>query len=295
MDFSSLKRNSGDLKEKLAKSAIATSEGSQNNDENFWKPEIDKAGNGQAVIRFLPASQEDGGDSLPWVKVFSHGFKAEGGWLIDNCLTTNNESCPVCESNTKLWDTGIDSNKNIARNRKRKLNYISNVYIVSDPKHPENEGKVFLFKFGKKIFDKITEAMNPQFEDETPINPFDFWKGADFKLKIRKVEGYQNYDKSEFDSPAPLSDDDAEMEKIWKSEFTLKDLVSADKFKTYDQLKSRLDKVLGVESSEPKTTVQKFKAEQPKSKVDVEESTFEDTATNDDDDMEYFSRLVEED
>ena len=246
MDFSKLKTGSGNLT-KLTKAieALNASPEASNNKENYWKPEVDKVGNGSAVIRFLPASPADGEDGLPWVKVFSHGFQGPGGWLIDNCLTTNNQQCPVCEHNNKLWTTGIEANKNVARAQKRKLSYTANVYIVSDPKHPENEGKVFLFKFGKKIFDKITEAMNPAFEDETPINPFDLWKGADFKLRIRKVAGYQNYDSSEFASPAPLLDDDTELEKIWKSEHPLKPLLDAKEFKSYDDLKARLDKVLG--------------------------------------------------
>jgi len=213
MSFANLKRQSGNL-DKLSKAIEAlsqSSEGGSEKSDNFWRPEVDKAGNGMATIRFLPASEKDGEDGLPWVKIFSHGFQGPGGWLIDNCLTTKNQQCPVCEHNSTLWNSGIEANKDVVRKQKRKLNYIANVYIVSDPKHPENEGKIKLFKFGKKIFDKITEAMNPQFEDETPINPFDMWKGANFKLKIRKVEGYQNYDKSEFDSPSVLSDDDAKL------------------------------------------------------------------------------------
>ena len=181
--FANLKRQSGNL-DKLTKAIEALSAGTDATDsrDNFWKPEIDKAGNGMATIRFLPASPGDGDDALPWVKLFSHGFQGPGGWLIDNCLTTKNQQCPVCEHNNRLWNSGIEANKEIVRKQKRKLNYIANIFVVSDPKHPENEGKVFLFKFGKKIFDKLNEAMNPQFEDETPINPFDLWKGANFKL-----------------------------------------------------------------------------------------------------------------
>ena len=218
MSFANLKRQSGNL-DKLAKAVEAlsqSSEGSDNSDK-FWKPEVDKSGNGMATLRFLPAAEADGEDALPWVKIFSHGFQGPGGWLIDNCLTTLNKQCPICEHNSALWQSGIEANKDVVRKQKRKLNYIANVYIVSDPKHPENEGKVFLFRFGKKIFDKLSEAMTPEFEDETPINPFDLWKGANFKLKIRKVDGYQNYDKCEFDSPSALLEDDEELEKIWNS------------------------------------------------------------------------------
>ena len=287
--FANLKRQSGNL-EKLTKAieSLNASSDSPADKDNFWKPEVDKAGNGMATIRFLPASPGDGDDSLPWVKIFSHGFQGPGGWLIDNCLTTKNKDCPVCEHNNRLWNSGIEANKEIVRKQKRKLNYIANVYVVSDPKHPENEGKVFLFRFGKKIFDKLNEAMNPQFEDETPINPFDMWKGANFKLKIRKVEGYQNYDKSEFESPSPLSKDDDELEKIWKMEHTLKDLVEDKQFKSYDDLKSRLDKVLGLNGDSPapvRTTVEQMRAE-PKKEVDI--------SSDDDEDMAYFSKLAED-
>ena len=282
-----MKTGSGNLAKLKAKveELSASSEVSSDKD-NYWKPEVDKAGNGMATIRFLPASPADGEDGLPWVKVFSHGFQGPGGWLIDNCLTTNNQQCPVCEHNNKLWNSGVEANKNVARNQKRKLNYTANIYVVSDPKHPENEGKVFLFRFGKKIFDKITEAMNPAFEDETPINPFDLWKGADFKLRIRKVAGYQNYDSSEFASQSALLDDDAELEKIWKSEHSLKTLLAPEKFKSYDDLKARLDKVLG-EAPVAKTTVEQAKA-MPKKVVD------EELMAEEDDDLAYFAKLAEE-
>ena len=293
VDFSNLKRSSGNLDKLKAKVSElnASTEGASDKDR-FWRPEVDKAGNGMATIRFLPASAQDGDDGLPWVKIFSHGFQGPGGWLIDNCLTTKSQQCPVCEHNNKLWNSGIEANKEIVRKQKRKLNYIANVYIVSDPKHPENEGQVKLFKFGKKIFDKITEAMNPAFEDETPINPFDFWKGANFKLKITKVAGYQNYDKSEFTSAAPLSENDEELEKIWKAESALSELVADKEFKSYDFLKTRLEKVLGLnddgDAPRARTTVEQAKAA-PKKPVSF------DAPSEDDDDMAYFSKLAEED
>jgi hypothetical protein len=293
MSFANLKRQSGNL-DKLKNAVEALNQSSEGNDkiDNFWKPEVDKAGNGMAVIRFLPASEKDGEDGLPWAKIFSHGFQGPGGWLIDNCLTTKNQQCPICEHNSQLWNSGIEANKDVVRKQKRKLNYVANVYIVSDPKHPENEGQVKLFRFGKKIFDKITEAMNPAFEDESPINPFDMWKGANFKLKIRKVEGYQNYDKSEFDSPSALLDDDSKLEKIWKSEFSLNDLTSGKEFKSYDDLKARLDKVLGLTGEvAPKTTVETIKAEAKATpKKAVEANIYED-----EDDLQYFAKLAEED
>jgi hypothetical protein len=295
MSFANLKRQSGNL-DKLSKAieALNTNPEATDKSDNFWRPAVDKSGNGMAEIRFLPASEKDGEDALPWVKVFSHGFHGAGGWLIDNCLTTKNQQCPVCEHNSTLWNSGIEANKDVVRKQKRKLNYIANVYIVSDPKNPENEGQVKLFKFGKKIFDKITEAMNPQFDDETPINPFDMWKGANFKLKIRKVEGYQNYDKSEFASQSALFNDDDKLEEVYKQEFSLQELVADKEFKSYDDLKKRLDKVLGLngEVVAPKTTVETIKAEAkaaPKKAVDVEPSL------EDDDDLSYFAKLAEED
>ena len=287
MDFSKMKKSSGNLdKLKTAVEALSSSSESSSDKEKFWRPEVDKAGNALATIRFLPASPADGEDGLPWVKIFGHGFQGPSGWLIDNCLTTKNQQCPVCEHNSTLWNSGIEANKEIVRKQKRKLNYVANVYIVSDPKHPENEGKVMLFKFGKKIFDKITEAMNPQFEDEQAINPFDLWKGANFKLKITKVAGYQNYDKSEFMSSTPLLEDDDELEKIWKSQHSLTSLTADKEFKSYDDLKARLDKVLGATDA-PKTTVETLKAAPKKVVADISEDET-------DEDLAYFSKLAEE-
>jgi hypothetical protein len=251
--FANLKRGRSDLA-KLTKaieaSGQSSSEAGSKDDTRMWQPSVDKSGNGMAVIRFLPAPAVDGDDALPWVRTFSHGFQGPGGWFIDNCLTTLNEKCPVCEHNNTLWNSGIEANKDVARKQKRKLSYLANVLIVSDPSNPENEGQIKLFKFGKKIFDKITEAMNPEFADETPVNPFDLWEGANFKLKIRNVEGYRNYDKSEFaDKSALLDGDDAKLEELWKKEFSLKEFTEKKQFKPYDQLKSRLDKVLGFEGA----------------------------------------------
>ena len=292
-NFANMKKSSGNL-DKLTKAieALSASTDGKSDKDNFWKPEVDKAGNGMATIRFLPAPAVDGDDGLPWIKIYSHGFQGPGGWLIDNCLTTKNQQCPVCEHNSRLWNSGIEANKEIVRKQKRKLNYMANVYIVSDPKHPENEGKVKLYRFGAKIFEKITEAMNPQFEDETAINPFDLWKGANFKLKITKVAGYQNYDKSEFMSPSALLDDDEELEKIWKSEHSLSEMVSDKEFKSYDDLKSRLDKVLGGADVPAKTTVEQMRSG-PKKPVVADDAPFE--VASDDDEMSYFSKLANED
>jgi len=299
MSFANLKRQSGNLdKLKTAVEALSKSEDNTSKSENFWKPETDKVGNGLAVIRFLPAPEADGDDALPWVKSFTHGFQGPGGqWLIDECLTTKGQQCPICDYNSSLWATGIDANKEVVRKQKRKLSYIANVYIVSDPKHPENNGQVKLFKFGKKIFDKITAAMNPEFEGDEAVNPFDLWKGANFKLKIRKVDGYQNYDSSLFESPGPLLNDDDELEAIWKKEFSLQEQIADSKFKSYDELQSRLNKVLGLngETVAPKTTVETIKEQVKKApKIDEEDTPFEPDVTEDDD-LSYFAKMAEED
>ena len=211
-------------------------------DDRFWKPEMDKSGNGFAVIRFLPAPE---GEEIPWIRMFSHSFQGPGGWYIENSLTTINKNDPVSEANRVLWNSGSEADKETARRQKRKLSYYTNIYVVSDPKRPENEGKVFLYKFGKKIFDKVMEAMQPEFSDETPINPFDMWKGADFKLKIRKVDGFWNYDKSEFAEQSEFLTNDEEREKVYNLEHKLKPFHETSNFKTYDELKEKMERVLG--------------------------------------------------
>jgi hypothetical protein len=288
MSLDTLKRNSGlDKLLTAVQKDTAPVEKQSYVDERFWKPELDKTGNGYAVLRFLPAPD---GEDLPWAKVWSHAFQGPTGqWYIENSLTTLNQKDPVSEANTVLWNTGNESDKELARKRKRKLNYYSNVLVVSDPKHPENEGKIKLFKYGKKIFDKLMEAMNPEFEDEKPLNPFDFWSGADFKLKIRKVDGYWNYDKSEFDKPNALFDgDDAKLESLWKQEFSLAEFISATNFKSYDELKERFDRVIAgtktVGNVADLTDTEPAPVEQS---VDTEEST-------NDDSMSYFEKLAQE-
>jgi len=252
MSFASLKKSS--YTDLLSKAESLNKTEVRGADERIWKPEVDKAGNGYAVIRFLPAPD---GEDLPWAQVWSHAFQGPGGWYIENSLTTLGKKDPVSDLNRTLWNSGNDADKETARKQKRKLSYYSNIYVISDPANPENEGRVFLYKFGKKIFDKLTEAMQPAFADETPINPFDFWKGADFKVKIRKVEGYWNYDKSEFAEPSTLKGfDDSELELIWKQEYSLTDFTAPDKFKTFEELETRLQTVLS--------------ATQPTRKIDAE-------------------------
>ena len=248
MSFANLKKQSslGSLTSKLVKEMEKNSNSGNGSDERLWKPEMDKTGNGFAVIRFLPAPE---GEDLRWAKIYTHAFQGPGGWYIENSLTTIGQKDPVSEYNRGLWNSGNEKDKETVRKQKRKMSYYSNIYVVKDPANPANEGKVFLFKYGAKIFDKITEAMQPEFEDETPINPFDFWQGANFKLKIVKKDGYWNYDKSEFDRVAPLLDDDDAMEAIWKKEYSLTAITAADQFKSYDDLEKRLKYVLGQKSA----------------------------------------------
>tara|TARA_R100000482_G_C5117513_1_gene143840 strand:+ start:476 stop:1360 length:885 start_codon:yes stop_codon:yes gene_type:complete len=259
-------------------------------DERLWKPELDTSGNGYAVIRFLPAIE---GEDLPWVKLFSHAFQGPTGqWYIENSRTTLGRGDvgkdPVSEYNTSLWNSGVETDKEIARKQKRKLSYYSNIYIVSDSKNPHNEGKVFLFRYGKKIFDKLMAAMQPEFEDESPINPFDFWKGANFKLKIRKVDGYWNYDKSEFEAPSAILDDDSAIERIWKEQYSLADFTAPSNFKSYEELKTRLDAVLSGKQVVSNQTVEDEPIAEPK----VDTKPVESKQVEDEDTMDYFNKLA---
>lgn len=242
--FQSMKQNRQSFLSNLSNELEKTQSNNSNSyeDERIWKCERDKSGNGYAVIRFLPPSE---GETTPWVRIFSHGFQGQGGWYIENSLTTFSEKDPVSEFNTSLWNNGTEAGKEQARKQKRRLNYYSNILVIEDPANPQNNGKVKLFKYGKKIFDKINDLMNPEFKDETPVNPFDLWGGANFKIKIRMVDGFVNYDKSEFDSPSQLGDD-SELETIWNSQHSLQELLDRDNFKSYDELKTKLDRVLGL-------------------------------------------------
>lgn len=308
MGFKDMKSASGSNYQSLSSEMDKMAKKSESyKDDRMWKAETDKTGNGYAEIRFLPAPD---GEDLPWARIWNHGFRGPGGWYIENSLTTIGLKDPVSEMNSQLWASGSDDDKKIARDRKRKLSYISNILVVSDPKNPQNEGKVFLFRYGKKIFEKIQEAMNPQFQDEKPMNPFDFWNGATFKLKIRQVEGYTNYDRSEFAAPsAMLGGDDAALEKLWKKEFSLKEFTDPKSFKTYEELKTRLRDVLGdnirASTSEnaykggaekaafddEDTTPVVKKSAPPQSKKPIKESTDDDT----EDALSYFEKLASED
>ena len=297
MSFANLKSSRGSSIDKLVQAAEAVSttkkESNSYGDDRFWKPTRDKAGNGYAVIRFLPCTE---GEDLPWVRYWDHGFKGPNGlWYIENSLTSIGQPDPVSEMNSVLWNSGRDEDKTIARDRKRRLHYVSNVLVVSDPSNPENEGKVFLYTFGKKIFDKIMEAMQPAFEDETPCNPYDFWEGADFKIKIRKVEGWVNYDKSEFSKPTALHDgDENRLEDVYGKLYALQDFLKPENYKSYDELKTKLNRVLGVDAghvSAPEPVVSDV-MEAPTMQTAEAAPAVESSSSGDDDTLSYFAKLA---
>lgn len=287
--FASLKRNGKTNLEKLTQelTKLQSNQTNANNgpDERLWKPTVDKAGNGQAVIRFLPAPKDE---DMPFVRIWDHGFQGPGGWYIEKSLTTLGEPDPVSELNTKLWNSGVEADKDLVRKQKRRLHYISNIYVVRDPGNPDNEGKVFLYQYGKKIFDKITDVMNPTFEDDKAVNPFDFWEGANFKLRIRQVEGYRNYDKSEFESPSQLADDD-QLEAIWAKQYSLQEFLDRKNFKSYDELKARLDKALGAVATPKPQTQRATEASVP---WEDNEPVTRSTVDEDDEDVSFFKKLA---
>ena len=311
--FASLKKSRTSSFDKLNSQLqkMNTSGGNNSEKDDMWKLEVDKAGNGYAVLRFLPAPK---GEDMPFVRIWDHGFQGPGGWYIENSLTTMGQDDPVSEYNSKLWNSGVESDKDIARKQKRRLSYTANVYVVKDPTNPQNEGKVFKFKFGKKIFDKLNDVMNPQFPDEAPINPFDFWEGANFNLKARNVEGYRNYDKSDFSAPSPLADasgapvSDDDLEALWETQHSLQELIEPKNFKTYDELKAKLYKVLALDGSAhaPTNTAEddeaemnfqpKFKEQAPAAQPEAAsplESRYSDD--NEDDTLDFFKSLANDD
>ena len=306
--LASLKKKSS--LDKLTKALQDSGKKTFKNEEGFWQPSVDKAGNGFALIRFLDSPAVDGDDGMPWVQIFGHGFQGPGGWYIENSLTTLGMADPVSEYNTKLWNTGSEANKKVARDQKRKLSYISNIYVIKDPANPENEGKTFLFKYGKKIFDKIRTKINPSEQEIAAaalegvvlksVNVFNFWEGANFKLKIRNVENYRNYDASEFESQtsALLDGDDKKIEALWKSLPSLQSFLDPKNFKSYDELQKKLNKVLGIDGA-PAKSVSNKTAETAKPSMDVEDNdppfdvgTIASADSSDDADMEYFNKLA---
>ena len=298
MSFANLKKQSklGSLTAKLVKEVEKMNNNGASGDDRLWKLDVDKSGNGYAVIRFLPAPENE---DLPFVKLYSHAFQGSGGWYIENSLTTLGQKDPVSEYNSQLWNNGTDAGKEMARKQKRKLTYISNIYVVKDPANPENEGKTFLYKYGKKIFDKLTAAMQPEFEDEEAIDPFDFWQGANFRLKAKNVAGYRNYDSSEFAAVSPLLDDDDAMEAIWKKEASLSEFVEPAQFKTYDELKVRLEYVLGKRGARPAVQDSEVQEEEyettpvAETRETVSSVASSSSEIEDDDTLSYFQRLAE--
>jgi hypothetical protein len=295
--FDKLKSSRSSQFEKLTKEAekLTKNTNSGSSDDRYWKPTVDKLGNGSAIIRFLPAPVNE---DVPFIRYWDHGFKGPGGWYIEKSLTSIGEEDPVSQYNSKLWNSGVDSDKEVARKQKRRLHYVSNVYIVTDPGNPENEGKVFLYEYGKKIFDKLNDLMHPQFEDEIAVNPFDLWEGANFRLRIQQVDDYRNYDKSTFNSPAPLSDDDSVLESIWKSEHSLAELLDRKNFKTYDELHARLYRVLG--ESNVNAVAEEVEVEAPRQQTawsapsSVETNSGPSQSFDDDEDsLEFFKKLAE--
>jgi hypothetical protein len=283
VNFKDLKKNSSSNFDKLNKAVESMNKGGSKKDESFWEPTVDKAGNGYAVIRFLPAPKDE---DLPFVRIWDHGFQGPGGWYIEKSLSTINKPDPLGELNSKLWNSSTDDDspaRKQARKQKRRLSYISNIFVVSDPGNKENEGKVFKYKYGKKIFEKINDAMHPTSPDETAFDPFNMWEGANFKLKIRQVEGYRNYDKSAFEDVSALSDDDSELEEIWNKQHSLVELIDPKNFKSYDVLKAKLDKVLGLDGAAP---VSKTKA--------IDENFVPKPSADIDEELDYFKSLAED-
>ena len=306
MSFKDLKKQSslGSLTQKLVKEVEKMNNTAGSGDDRLWKPEVDKTGNGYAVIRFLPAPE---GEDIPWAKLYSHAFQGPGGWYIENSLTTIGKKDPVSDYNRTLWNSGNEADKDTVRKQKRKLSYYANIYVVKDPANPQNEGGVFLYKFGKKIFDKVMEAMQPEFEDEDAINPFDFWQGANFKLKIVKKDGYWNYDKSEFAEVSPLLEDDDALEALWKKEHSLAAVVAPDQFKSVEELEKRLDYVLGRGKGPNARTVydESFEDEsegrgsftpdfKSKAPAPVAAAPVASASSDEDDALSYFQKLAEE-
>ena len=289
--FADLKKNRTASLETLTKKIEELSTKASYGDDRFWKPQVDKSGNGFAVFRFLPQPK---GEDYPWVIQYEHAFQGPGGWLIDLCPTSIGEQCSICTSNGKLWNSGIDDNKDQARKQKRKLSYISNIYMINDPVNPDNNGKVFLFKYGKKIFEKINDVMNPSFEDETAYSPFDLWEGANFKMKIRNVEGYRNYDKSEFDVASPLSTKDEELQKIYDKEYSLQEFLDPKKYKSSDELEAKLRKVLCLDEPERqlRNAVASVTSTPTRASIDDAIKGKPVYAADDEPDDDYFKRLV---
>lgn len=291
--FANLKKTQKTSLDSLVKAAEKLTARTDNvRDQRIWKPEVDKSGNGYAVLRFLPAPK---GEDVPWVKIYDHGFQGPGGWYIENSRTSLgvDEKDPLSEHNSMLWNSGIESNKDVARKQKRRLKYFSNILVVKDPANPDNEGKVFLYQYGAKIFEKLQNAMQPEFEDESPVNPFDLWEGANFKLKIRNYEGYRNYDKSEFETASPVEGEDSRLEEIWNSQYSLVEFLDPKNFKSYEELQTRLSRVLGNETKPDLRVV--TAAPEARSAPAVETDSVPWSTDDDDESLSFFKKLADDD
>lgn len=291
--FANLKKTQKTSLDSLVKAAEKLTVRTDNvRDQRLWKPEVDKSGNGYAVLRFLPAPK---GEDVPWVKIYDHGFQGPGGWYIENSRTSLGvgEKDPLSEHNSMLWNSGIESNKDVARKQKRRLKYFSNILVVKDPANPDNEGKVFLYQYGAKIFEKLQNAMQPEFEDESPVNPFDLWEGANFKLKIRNYEGYRNYDKSEFETASPVEGEDSRLEEIWNSQYSLVEFLDPKNFKSYEELQTRLSRVLGNETKPDLRVV--TAAPEARSAPAVETDSVPWSTDDDDESLSFFKKLADDD
>ena len=292
MSFADLKAKANDMSALVGAAGTSTTEKKSYGDDRMWKPTVDKAGNGYAVIRFLPAVE---GDDLPWAKYWDHFFQGPTGqWYVEKSLTTIQKDDPVSEMNSKLWNTGIEADKDTARKRKRRLHYVSNIYVVSDPENPENEGKVFLYTYGAKIFEKIMDSMQPKFQDETPVNPFDMWKGANFKMKIANVAGYRNYDRSEFANAEALNADDSVLEGIYNQQHSLNEFTDPSSFKSYSELNLKLTRVLGEEVKAVEDDAPFNDAPAMSDPVAVAADPIARADSDNDDTMSYFAKLAAE-
>ena len=269
-------------------------------DDRIWKPKMGSDNTGYAVVRFLPGSDVS---KTPWVRVYDHGFQGPTGkWYIENSLTTIGQKDPVSEYNSRLWNNGTEAGKEQARKQKRRTSYYANVLVIKDPANPQNEGKVKLYKFGQKIFDKVMSAMQPEFADEDPVNPFDLIEGANFRIKIKMVAGYWNYDASDFERQSPLSEDEEKLEKVFNAQHDVHELIAPEQFKSYEELQTKLNEVLGEGPTAQETTVaRQTEAVEEKSEFDdyfkSETPSSTDTVSNDtsadDDDLEsYFKNLA---
>ena len=298
--FASLKKNRGSLKDKILEETDKLASGGHSEDSRLWKPTADSAGNGTAVIRFLAPPE---GEDVPFVRLFEHGFKGPGGWLFANCPTSIENDCPVCNYNTSMWDTEDKTKQQWVRdNSKRKLSYYANILVVKDPAHPENDGKVFLFKFGQKIFEKIKFAMKPEFDDQDPMNPFDMWEGANFRLRMRNEKKgkseFRSYDDSVFDSVSAISDDDDEIKAVWDQAYSLQEFVDPSQFQSFDELQAQVVRVFKLDtdvSTGLKIDEDEHQEEEP---VAAKEAAPKQSPAvsddDDDDDLKSFAALMED-